>query len=78
MSDTACVGAINGRRALRQGREARRAQLVDNAEVIRQALKMAVDELHETDVDRNQHKLITHLAYQLSLLGAVLENVAEA
>ncbi|OZF28406.1 hypothetical protein CH296_20055 [Rhodococcus sp. 14-2496-1d] len=78
MADTACVGVINGRRAVRMVREAKRAQLIDNAELIRRAAKSAVDQLAETDVDRDQHKIITHIAYQLSLLEGVLENVAEA
>ncbi|OZD74861.1 hypothetical protein CH273_25565 [Rhodococcus sp. 05-339-2] len=78
MADTACVGVINGRRVVRMVREAKRAQLIDNAEVIRRAAKSALDQLAETDDARDQHKLITHIGYQLSLLEAVLENVAEA
>ncbi|KQU44363.1 hypothetical protein ASG84_25475 [Rhodococcus sp. Leaf278] len=78
MADTACVGVINGRRAVRMVREAKRAQLIDNAELIRRAAKAALDQLAETDVSRNQHQLIVQIGYQLSLLEGVLENVAEA
>lgn len=78
MADTACVGVINGRRAVRMVREAKRAQLLDNAELIRRAAKDALDQLAETEVSRDQHKFIVQIGYQLSLLDGVLENVAEA
>ncbi|MGB7235863.1 MAG: hypothetical protein WBD41_07725 [Rhodococcus sp. (in: high G+C Gram-positive bacteria)] len=65
--------------SVRMARAARRAQLVDNAELIRKSVASTLTTLdeHET-TSREQHTLIVLAASQLAVLQSVLESVAEA
>lgn len=65
--------------SLRMARAARRAQLIDNAELIRTSVADTLSTLDDLDAtDRDQHALIVLATSQLAILQSVLENVAEA
>ncbi|OZF47534.1 hypothetical protein [Rhodococcus sp. 14-2470-1a] len=78
-SHPGAVSVVVGQLSRRQARAARRAQLIDNAEVIRKAIAVGLGELDALDsIDREEHRLIVGLASQLAVLGSVLEQAAEA